>query len=117
MKRIYLILVLLATTLLASCEAFQETTYQLYYDSFSGTDEVKRIEVREFNEDKGLYENVKTINLLKGERSQIYEISSDIAFLEITIVGQYNPTQEIYFIKQYYPTIGEDNLIKLSSLE
>ncbi|MBO7277737.1 MAG: hypothetical protein J6U84_07240 [Bacteroidales bacterium] len=117
MKKLYLILALIVTTLFVSCEAFQETTYQLYYDSFSGTDEVKRIEVREFNEDKGLYENVKTINLLKGERSQIYEISSDIAFLEITIVGQYNPTQEIYFIKHYYPTIGEDNLVRLSSLE
>ena len=117
MKRIYLILVLLATTLLASCEAFQDTTYQLYYDSFSATNEIKRIEIREFNEDKGEIENIRTINLLKGEKSQVYEISSDIAFLDITIVGQYNSTQEIYFIKQYYPTIGEDNLIKLSSLE
>ncbi len=117
MKRIYLILVLLATTLFASCEAFQDTTYQLYYDSFSATNEIKRIEIREFNEDKGEIENIRTINLLKGEKSQVYEISSDIAFLDITIVGQYNSTQEIYFIKQYYPTIGEDNLIKLSSLE
>ncbi len=117
MKKIYLILALIVTTLFVSCEAFQETTYQLYYDSFSSASQIKRIELREFNEDEGNYENNRTINLNYGDKSDIYQVDSGVSFVEVKIVSQYTQTQEIYFINVCHLTKGEDNLIKLSSLK
>lgn len=117
MKKLYLVLAFIVTTLFVSCEVFQETTYQLYYDGFPSTSSIKRIELREFNEDEGKYENNRTINLNYGDKSEIYQVDSDISFVEVKIVGQYTQTQEIYFINVCHLTKGEDNLIKLSSLK
>lgn len=117
MKKLYLIFSLAILSLFSACESFNETTYQLYYDSFKSANQIKRIEIREFNDDKGNYENPKTISLNVGDKSEIYSVNSDIVFLEIMIVAQYSQTQEIYFINNYYLTKGEDNLIKLSSLK
>ncbi|MEE0890062.1 MAG: hypothetical protein U0L57_07640 [Bacteroidales bacterium] len=117
MKKIYLILALIVTTLFVSCEAFQETTYQLYYDSFSSADQIKRIELREFNQEEGNYDNKRTIQLNIGEKSDIYDVSSDIEFVEVMIVSQYSVEQEKYHINICYLNKGEENIIRLSSLK
>lgn len=117
MKKLYLIFSLAILALFSACESLNDTTYQLYYDSFKSADQIKRIEIREFNEDKGNYENQKTISLNIGEKSNMYNVNSDITFLEIMIVAQYSQTQEVYFINHYHLTKGEDNLIRLSSLK
>lgn len=65
MKRIYLIFTLAILALFSSCEAFDDTTYQIYYDSYSQSNSVKRIELREFNEKEGNFENQRTIQLKK----------------------------------------------------
>lgn len=116
MKKIKLILGLIISVLFVSCESFDETTYQIYYDSFSQTNEIKNIEIREFNDEEGIYETKRTLYLEQGSKSDIYEVDSDISFIEIKITGQYNPTQEIYFITHYHFMRGEDALIKLSTL-
>lgn len=117
MKKIYLILALIVTTLFVSCEAFQETTYQLYYDSFSSASQIKRIELREFNQKEGNYDNKRTIQLNIGEKSDIYDVSSDIEFVEVMIVSQYSVEQEKYHINICYLNKGEENIIRLSSLK
>ncbi len=117
MKKLYLIFSLAILALFSACESLNDTTYQLYYDSFGGANQIKRVEVREFNDDIGNYENLRTISLNIGEKSEMYSVDSDIAFLEIKVVAQYSQTQEVYFINHYHLTKGEDNLIKLSSLK
>ena len=117
MKKIYLIFSLLIIALFSSCEAFDDTSYQIYYDSFPSADQIKRIELREFNQKKGNYDNKRTIQLNIGEKSDIYDVSSDIEFVEVMIVSQYSVEQEKYHINICYLNKGEENIIRLSSLK
>ncbi len=117
MKKVYLIFSLLILTLFSSCEAFDDTTYQIYYDSYSLADSIKRIELREYNQEEGNYDNTRTIQLNIGEKSDIYEVSSDIEFVEVMVVSQYTSTLEKYHINICYLNKGEENIIRLSSLK
>lgn len=117
MKKIYLIFSLLIIALFSSCEAFDDTSYQIYYDSFSSADQIKRIELREFNQEEGNFENQRTIQLKKGDKSEIYCVDSDIAYVEVLIAIQYTQTQEQYHINICHLNKGEDNLIRISALK
>jgi hypothetical protein len=117
MKKIYLIFSLLILALFSGCEAFDDTTYQIYYDSYSQSNSVKRIELREFNEKEGNFENQRTIQLKKGDKSEIYCVDSDIAYVEVLIAIQYTQTQEQYHINICHLNKGEDNLIRISALK
>ena len=61
---------------------------------FPSADQIKRIELREFNQKEGNYDNKRTIQLNIGEKSDIYDVSSDIEFVEVMIVSQYSVEQE-----------------------
>ncbi len=117
MKKVCLIFSLLILVLFSGCEVFDDTSYQIYYDSFSSADQIKRIELREFNQEEGNYNNKRTIQLNIGEKSDIYQVSLDIEFVEVMIVSQYTLEQEKYHINICYLNKGEENIIRLSSLK
>ena len=117
MKKVCLIFSLLILVLFSGCEAFDDTSYQIYYDSYSAANQIKRIELREFNQEEGNYDNARTIQLNIGDKSDIYQVSSDIEFVEVMIVSQYTVEQEKYHINICYLNKGEENIIRLSSLK